>query len=168
MRKTYLSRIGSLCLLLSLCSACGFQLRGQLPQLDHSPWQIQGLPEYSTLYQALQRQLNQAGIQIVAAEGQRILLISEVRNTSRLFSVDAHNATVENELAASFRFALRDPTQDIPVEPSLIRTTRILYQPQADRLSSDHEAAQLQTAMQRELVTRMLSLLAGQAKTIQP
>ena len=165
MNITYVTRLGSIFMLLGVLSACGFQLRGQLPQLDSlsSPWQVQGVPRYSTLYQEVQRQLSQAGITLVTEDGQKVLLISEQRNTSRLFSVDANNEIVENELTASFRFALRILDQDKPVEPTLIRTTRILYQPQAERLSSDREAIRLQKAMQRELVTRMVRLLAAQA-----
>ena len=164
------NRLSCLCLFLCVLSACGFHLRGQLPQLDHlsSPWHIQGLPKYSALYQAIQRQLNQAGIQVVDTEGQRHLIISELSSNSRLFSLDNHNAAIETELEMSFRFALRRPTQDIPVEPTLLRTSRILYQPQGERLSSDRETARLQSDMQRELVTRMLRLLAAKTPTTPP
>ena len=167
MKKTVVMQISSLCLLLSIVSACGFQLRGQLPRLDHlpSPWQIQGLPVFSALYQDIQRQLNQAGVQVVRTEGQRHLIISEFRTNSRLFSVDANNASVETELAMSFQFVLRDPTQDKPLKSTLLRTTRIIYQPQAERLSSDREADQIRATMQRELVTRMMLMLAAPVQT---
>ena len=148
----------SICLL----SACGFQLRGQLPQLGHlpQPWQIQGVASSSTLYQDMTHQLQQAGITVTTTNGKRFLMVSEVRNTARLLSVDRDNAALEQELTLAFQFALQIPGQDQP-PPTALRTTRILLQSQADRLSSDREATQLQAHMRRELVTRMVQILAA-------
>ncbi len=148
-------------LILSVISACGFQLRGQLPQLAHisGPWQLQGIAPYSDLAHEITRQLHQAGVQLVARDGQRILEISDLQQDTRLFSVNAQNEAAEYELILSWQFALRQPQQAPPLNPTRIRTSRIVHQPQADRLSSDREAQQLRADMQRELVTRMLRML---------
>ncbi len=160
-RSVYLRFISGTLLVLSMLSACGFQLRGQLPQLAHipGPWQLQGVAPYSDLSHEMTRQLHQAGVQLVTRDGQRILEISELQQDTRLFSVNAQNEAVEYELILSWQFALRHPRQPPSLNPTRIRTSRVVYQPQADRLSSDREAQQLRTDMQRELVTRMLRML---------
>jgi LPS-assembly lipoprotein len=148
---------------LLILSACGFQLRGQLPQLTPfpGPWQLAGVARYSDLSHEITRQLHQAGVSLVTQDGEYILEITERQQDTRLFSVNAANEAVEYELTLSWQFALRQPKKDPTPKPITIRTSRIVYQPQTTRLSSDREVQQLRTDMQRELVTRMLRLLTA-------
>ncbi len=155
--------LARLLLLVSVLSACGFQLRGQLPQLTQlpGPWQLAGVARYSDLSHEITRQLHQAGVSLVTQDGRYILEIAERQQNTRLFSVNSANEAVEYELTLSWQFALYQSKQDPSLTPITIRTSRIVYQPQATRLSSDQEVQQLRADMQRELVTRMLRLLAA-------
>lgn len=147
--------------LLLAFSACGFKLRGSVPQLDKipSPISIIGIDQYTNLYQEINRQMQKAGVEVVAQNGNSVLRISEHKSRSRLMSLDSNNDALERELEESFQFSLRHPDQSDLAETQQVRVLRILNQAQDERLSSDREAEQLRKEMRRDLVNQMMRRL---------
>lgn len=165
--KNHFHSIFLLFLALSL-TACGFKLRGSIPQLDKlpGPIRITGIAPYSALYQEISRQMNKAGIKIESKNAQSVLRISGRQSRSRLLSVDNNNEAVERELEESFTFNLRQPGQAELAEGQQVRVLRILNQPQDERLGSDREAEQLRREMRRELVNQMMRRLYAIQKNL--
>lgn len=159
-KQTLFQYILLLLLALSI-SACGFKLRGSIPQLDKlpGPVNIVGIDPYSALYHEISRQMQKAGVQVTVRNGNSVLRISDQQSRSRLLSFDNNNEAVERELEESFQFNLRRPGQAELAENQQVRVLRILNQPQDGRLGSDREAEQLRKEMRRDLVNQMMRRL---------
>lgn len=156
-------------LLLTLTiSACGFKLRGAIPQLDKLPGPISivGIAPYTELYQEISRQMNKAGVNVVIENGNSVLRISEHKSRSRLLSVDSNNDSVERELEETFTFNVRQPGQTELIDNQKVRVLRILNQPQNERLGSDREAEQLRKEMRRDLVNQLMRRLYAIQKNL--
>lgn len=143
---------------------CGFQPRGQALQTEGipEPIHVSGLAPHSALHQALDMQLDAAGVTRTSdvAQAAARLDISDQRSESRVLSVDSRNKAVEFELAESAGFALRTADRpDAPVQK--VQVVRILYQPQDALLGSRREAELLRADMYRELAGRIVRRLAA-------
>ena len=149
-----------------LLSACGFQPRGQVPQLQNlpQPVYISGVQAYSPLHRELSSQLRQAGVAL-AGDGKSaasLLRIHDRSSRRRVFSVDSNNRAVEFELEESLRFSLRHAAQGELIEDQTVRVLRILYRPGSEVLAREREETQLREDMRRELVGRIIRRLQAQ------
>jgi LPS-assembly lipoprotein len=153
-------------LLSALLSACGFQPRGQAPQLQNlpQPVHISGIQAYSPLHRELTRQLQQAGVALAddGNSASSLLRIHDQRSGRRLLSVDSNNQAVEFELEESLKFSLRHATQGELVEDQTVRVLRILYRPGSEVLAREREEKQLRDDMRRDLVGRIIRRLQAQ------
>lgn len=152
-------------LLLGLLSACGFQLRGQVEQLQRlpQPLYIAGVEPYSPLGRELRQQLAQAGAMLTpqADLAAAVLRISQVRSTARLLSLDSQNREAESELEESLHFSLRVPQQGDRIPDQTVRVIRTQFRPQSQVLAREREEEAVRADMRRELVNRMIRRLAA-------
>jgi len=151
-------------LLLSLLSACGFQLRGQVAQLSGlgQPLFISGVEPYSELGRELSEQMEQAGMRLTSERGEAAstLLITQVRSSERVVGLDARNRAAEYELMESLRFSLRETGRGERVPEQTLRVTRTVFAPQDQFLAGRQEAQALRGDMRRELVNLLIRRLA--------
>ena len=149
-----------------LLSACGFQPRGQVPQLQNlpQPVYISGIQAYSPLHRELSRQLQLAGV-VLAEDGNSaasLLRIHDPSSRRRVLSVDSNNQAVEFELEESLKFSLRHASQGELVEDQTVRVLRILYRPGSEVLAREREENQLRDDMRRDLVDRVIRRIQAQ------
>jgi LPS-assembly lipoprotein len=151
-------------LLLTVLSACGFHLRGQVTQL-HSipqPLYVTGIEPYSPLGKKMQQQLRQAGVSLTGDLDQAgtILRISKVSEGQRTLSLDSRNKEAEVELKESLHFSLSSPQHGELVPDQALRVVRTLYKPQNQVLAGLQEEQALRDDMRRELINLMIRQLA--------
>jgi LPS-assembly lipoprotein len=144
---------------------CGFQPRGQAPSLSGvpGPMYVSGIPPHSGLSRELTRQLELAGVDIVASvpESAAVLRIGRRSSDSRMLSVDSRNKAVEYELEESAQFSLRAAGGRELVAEQTVRVVRILFRPGDAVLASDREAELLREDMRKELAGRIVRRLAA-------
>ena len=152
-------------LLLTLLSACGFQPRGQVSQLQSvpQPLYIAGVEPYSPLGKELRQQLTLAGASLTtdADKAGAVLRISKVGHGQRLLSLDSRNRQAEAELEESLHFNLRSAQSGELVPDQTVRVVRTLYKPQNQVLAYRHEEDTVRGDMRRELVNLMIRRLAA-------
>lgn len=160
MKRLYISSLVVLSLLLS---ACGFQLRGSIAQLDGlpSPLFVSGIDAYSPLHRELLAQLQQAGVSVTdqQAEARSILRLSGQISRHRVFARDAANRATEFELEELLNFSLRDTQQGERISSQQVRVVERLSE---TVIEGSQAAAELRTDMRRELITRMLTRIRAQ------
>ena len=144
---------------------CGFQPRGQTPQLTGipTPVYISGLRPYSGLHRELVRQFQSSGTDLVtrASEGGSVLRVHDRSSDSRVLSVDSRNKAVEYELEESVRYSLRAADgRELQPEQTL-RAVRIHFRPEDAIIASGREADLLRADMRRELAERMARRLSA-------
>jgi len=152
-------------LLLTLLSACGFQPRGQVSQLQSvpQPLYVAGVEPYSPLGKELRRQLSLAGASLTtdADQAGAVLRISKIGHGQRLLSLDANNRQAESELEESLHFTLRSAQSGELVPEQAVRVVRTLYKPQNQVLAYQHEEDTVRGDMRRELVNLVIRRLAA-------
>lgn len=163
--KSPVAKLALSLLLLSLLSACGFQLRGQVTQLTGlgQPLFISGVDPYSELGRELSEQLQQAGMRLTdnRSEAVSTLLISQVRSSERVLGLDASNRAAEYELMESLRFSLRETDRGERQPEQTLRVTRTMFSPQDQVLAGQQEAQSLRKDMRRELVNLLIRRLSA-------
>lgn len=151
-------------IVLSLLSACGFQLRGQVAQLQglSQPLAVSGVAPNSPLGRELHDQLQQAGAQLAeeGASASATLRISGMNSSERVIGLDSRNRATEYELMESLRFSLRDQARGQLIPEQTLRVTRTLFAPQNRVLSGQQEAQTLREDMRRELVNLLIRRLS--------
>lgn len=147
-------------------AACGFQPRGQVPQLSGLPGPvlISGIDPYTPLHREIGLQLLQAGTTLTndGDEAASVLRIRDHRSSRRLFSVDSRNQAAEFELVESLKFVVRLPGQQQAQEEQTVRVLRILYRPDTEVLAREREEKDLRDDMRRDLVGRMIRRIHAQ------
>jgi len=153
-------------LLSALLTACGFQPRGSVPQLDNipQPLYISGIQSFSPLHRELSRQLQQASVELTeeGSSANSVLRIRDHSSGRRVFSVDSNNRAVEFELEESVKFSLLSADQGERIADQTVRVLRILYRPGSEVLAREREEEQLRDDMRRELVDRIMRRIKAQ------
>lgn len=146
--------------------ACGFQPRGQVPQLADlpGPVMISGVDRYTPLHREIGLQLLQAGVALTdkAEQAQSVLRIRDHHSGRRLFSVDSRNQAAEFELEELLKFVVRHPGQEQAGDEQTVRVLRILYRPDTEVLAREREEQALRDDMRRDLVGRMIRRIQAQ------
>ncbi len=151
--------------LATMCSACGFQLRGQATQLVNlgGPLQLAGLAIQDPLYTELRQALRVAGAEAGSEPGgAAVLRISGRQSTRRVLSVDTRNKALEYELEESFLFSVHGADGSERVPEQRLRALRVIFNPEDEVLGRNREEDLLRGDMRRDLANRLVERLAAQ------
>ena len=154
-------------LLTLLLTSCGFQPRGELPQLQAnlSPMQIRGLGISHQFRRILEERLDVAGITLGNKDNATTILhIFRVKNHRQVLSLDERNKTVEYEITVKVDFKLLTATGEEMVTRQSVITRHILFNPGDDLLGRTQEETLLRRDMYKTLSNQLIIRLQHQAK----
>tara|TARA_Y100001936_G_C15787874_1_gene514816 strand:+ start:176 stop:676 length:501 start_codon:yes stop_codon:yes gene_type:complete len=165
MKLNQIIKILSFFLVFFLLNACGFQFRGQLPQLDNlsNPVFIDGIEKYSKLYREMERQLQITGIKpINTKEGSSTqILITDIKSVSRVFKLNADSSAKEFELEESFTFSVTSRNKKV-VTAQKIKILRIFTTSSANSSIRQREEMKIREDMREDLIKRMIRRIKAQ------
>lgn len=163
----YLYQITVSLLLTTLLAGCGFQPRGELPQLQAqlSPMQIRGIGVAHQFRRTLEDRLAIAGVSLATDKDvASVLQFYRVKFDRQTLSVDDRNKTVEYEISVRADFSLKSTQGDIQLPRQSMAVRRILFNPGTDLLGRTQEEELLRRDMYKELSNQLIVRLQHQAR----
>lgn len=154
-------------IILSVLSACGFQLRGDvaLPQ-SINPVFISGLSEYKPMYREIRESLKTSGISITtnATEANSKLKVFEDRLVQNILSVDSRGKVVEYDLIYLFTFSLKDKNNELLVAKQRLHVQRNFLNPETTVLGKTQEQEVIEESLRKDISTNLLFRLKAALK----
>ncbi|MFQ5643336.1 MAG: LPS assembly lipoprotein LptE [Thiogranum sp.] len=151
---------GILILSLTLLSACGFRLRGDVelpPQLQET--YLESNNPFTGMARSLRTELEAAGARIVDSREQAtaVLRIVSERSENRILSVGSTGKASEYELFEEITFELADREGKVLVERQSLRMVRDLVFDEKELLGKVSESEQLHVQMRRSLARQIIT-----------
>ena len=147
-------------LLLTMLTACGFKLRGdvELPPVLQETY-IQSENPFTGMARALRVELEAAGARIVESSEQAtaVLKIVNERSEMRILSVGSTGKASEYELFDEVTFQLTDRSGKMLIEQQNLRMIRDLVFDENQLLGKVSEAEQLHVQMRRSLARQIFT-----------
>jgi len=147
-------------LLLTMLTACGFKLRGdvELPPVLQETY-IQSENPFTGMARALRVELEAAGARIVESSEQAtaVLKIVDERSENRILSVGSTGKASEYELFDEVTFQLVDRNGNMLIKKQNLRMIRDLVFDENQLLGKVSEAEQLHVQMRRSLARQILT-----------
>ncbi|MGV6826601.1 MAG: LPS-assembly lipoprotein LptE [bacterium] len=148
-------------------AGCGFQPRGELPQLSGSlsPMQIKGINNTHPFRRILEDRLVIAGIKLTDdTAANSTLRIHKIKSDRVTLSVDNRNKTVEYEISNSVDFSLLGTSGTTLTERQKISARQILFNPGDDLLGRTQEETLLRRDMYEDIANRIITRIKHQAR----
>ncbi len=144
-----------------LLSGCGFHMRGA-PDLPFKSIYLD-LPDTSTLYTELSRNLRSGGTIIVTdpKEAEAALTVLADEREKKILTLNTFGRVREYALYQNFRFVVKDKENVILVPPTDITLKREITYNEQQELSKQAEEVLIYREMQSDLVQRILRLIAA-------
>tara|TARA_Y100001935_G_C17295988_1_gene506099 strand:+ start:1751 stop:2251 length:501 start_codon:yes stop_codon:yes gene_type:complete len=154
------------CLLIAIAlNACGFQLRGKLPQLTNlsNPIFIHGVERYSKIYKEMERQFQIAGVKTTNTKNNSNtqIRITDYKSISRVFKMNSSNSANEFELEESFVFSVQTKKGKIVIK-QMVKILRIFTTSSTDLSIRKREESKLREDMRKDLILRMIRRIKAQ------
>ena len=147
-------------LLLTMLTACGFKLRGdvELPPILQETY-IESQNPFTGMARALRVELEAAGARIVDSSEQAtaVLKIVNERSEMRILSVGSTGKASEYELFNEVSFQLTDRSGKMLIEQQNLRMIRDLVFDENQLLGKVSEAEQLHAQMRRSLARQIFT-----------
>ena len=157
----------TLATLLTLLTACGFQLRGQTELADHIQPVFINDESNSSLGIEVRNLLNINNIQLAqnAASANYKLTILEQRSDRRNLSIGANANAVEFQLIETATFVVQDKENQTVVGPKTITERRIMRNDPDQIISKGEEEALTRSEMERNLASKIARQLSAIGRT---
>jgi len=156
----FAARLFILLLLLAMCSACGFKLRGavELPAVLQETY-LESENPFTGMARALRIELEAAGARVVESSEQAtaVLIIVNERSQNRILSVGSTGKASEYELLEEITFELADRNGKILVQKQNLRMIRDLVFDETELLGKVSESEQLHVQMRRNLARQIIT-----------
>ena len=161
-------RVCLIATVLTLITACGFHLRGDLPLAP--PLQsmyIQSSDPYGTLVKELEQSLKMSGVKLAATPpaAQTVLVILHDEPTQKLLSVSGTQQTRQYQLTVTVTFEVNTPSGRTIVPPQALAESRVITIQSNQILGSSNEANLYYQQMRRTLASSMLYRLSSHEVT---
>jgi LPS-assembly lipoprotein len=152
----------SILALLSLISACGFSLRGQMDIADSvEPVYISGNDNSQLAIEVRNLfQLNDVSLTNKATEANYKLVLLKQSRDRRTLSIGANANAVEYQLIETAVFAIEDSQNKVVLAPKTLSERRIMRNDPDQVVSKGEEEAKLRREMQQNLAAKIVRQFA--------
>ena len=147
-----------------LLSGCGFHMRGAPDLPFHSIYL--DMPQTSTLYTELKRNLRAGGTEVVTDPKQAEVILQVVSDTKdkKILSLNTYGRVREHALYQHFTFVVKDTNNKVLIKPTEITLKRDISYNEQQELSKQAEEVLIYREMQTDIVQRVLRLIAASKK----
>lgn len=147
--------------LLTLVTACGFQLRGAVDIPSQFSPVFVDAPPSSAVGALIRDRLQMSGVKLAssAKEGRALVRILAERRHVRVGALDRNGKVIASEIFLQVRFEARDASGKTLVEASGLELSRIFENPDVEVLGKQMEAEVLYGEMSQDIATQILAML---------